>query len=93
VIGPDSRNFADMVELLRNAGAILQVTDADDLLLALEGLLSDADAGCAQVAKARQTIRTHSGATARTLYLLEPLLPDPREAAAGHRNPDRRHVN
>jgi len=92
VIGPDSRNFADMVELLRNAGAILQVADADDLLLALEGLLGDTEAGRAQVEKARQTIRTHSGATARTLRLLEPLLPGPREAA-GHRNPDRRQVH
>ncbi len=91
VIGPDGRNFADMVELLRNAGAIVQVADADGLLLALERLIGDPEAGCAQVEKARQTIRANRGATARTLSLLDPLLPAPRESA-GHRNPDRRQV-
>jgi 3-deoxy-D-manno-octulosonic-acid transferase len=79
VIGPDSRNFADMVELLRNAGAILQVANADDLLLALEGLLGDANAGRTQVEKAQQTIRANRGATACTLRLLAPLLPDRRQ--------------
>lgn len=84
VIGPDTRNFADMVEQLRDAGALLQVTDADDLLRALERLLDDPGAGRAQVAMAREVIDANSGATAHTLQLLEPLLPGP-QGAARHR--------
>lgn len=84
VIGPDTRNFADMVEQLRDAGALLQVTDADDLLRALERLLDDPGAGRAQVARAQEVIDANSGATEHTLQLLEPLLPKP-QGAAGHR--------
>lgn len=80
VIGPDTRNFADMIEQLRDAGALLQVLDADGLLQALEGLLGDPGAGPAQVAKAREVVDANSGATAHTLQLLEPLLPGPQDA-------------
>ncbi|MFO8152780.1 3-deoxy-D-manno-octulosonic acid transferase [Thioalkalivibrio sp.] len=83
VIGPDTRNFADMIEQLRDAGALLQVADADDLLQALERLLGDPGAGRAQVARAREVVAANSGATAHTLQLLEPLLPGPQDAT-GH---------
>lgn len=79
VIGPDSRNFADMVGQLRAVGAILQVANPDTLLEALERLLGDSGTGRVMVARARETMRQNGGATARTLRLLDPLLPP-----AGH---------
>ena len=87
VMGPDSRNFAGMVERLRSAGAIAQVADTDALLGALRQLLEDPEAGRAQAARARQVLRANSGATLRTLCLLEPLLPGP-DRSSGHANPD-----
>jgi 3-deoxy-D-manno-octulosonic-acid transferase len=82
VIGPDARNFADMVELLRNAGGILQVADVDDLRLALENLFGDPKVGRAQVESAQRIIRANSGATERILRLLAPLLSSPRQGRA-----------
>ncbi|TVP90126.1 MAG: 3-deoxy-D-manno-octulosonic acid transferase [Thioalkalivibrio sp.] len=86
VIGPDTRNFADMVARLRDAGALLQVADADGLLRALERLLGDPAAGRVQAARAREVIGANRGATAHTLQLLEALLPGPPDAA-GHGAP------
>jgi 3-deoxy-D-manno-octulosonic-acid transferase len=77
VIGPDSGNFADVVALLRNDRAILQVADADDLLRALQRLLEDPAGARGQAEAARRSLRANSGATARTVRLLEPLLPGP----------------
>jgi len=92
VLGPDTRNFAGMVDQLRNAGAIVQVADTDGLLVALERLLEDRDAGRAQVERARQTIDVNRGATIRILRMLKPLLPCPPDAAA-HRRGNIRSVN
>ena len=80
VIGPDTRNFADMVVQLREAGALLQVADADGLLEALTRLLGNPEAGRTQAVRAREAIDANKGATARTLQLLEPLLPGPPDA-------------
>ena len=87
VVGPDSRNFADMVGRLRSAGAITQVADTDDLLGVLRQLLEVPGAGRTQAVRARQVLHANSGATLRTLCLLEPLLPDP-DRSSGHADPD-----
>lgn len=75
VIGPDSRNFGDMVRQLRAFGAILQVSDPDTLFEALHRLLGDGRTRQALVERARETMRQNGGATGHTLRLLGALLP------------------
>ena len=75
IIGPDSRNFADMVRQLVANRAIVQVADAEGLRSALEDLLRIPEQGAAMVQRAQRTLAANQGATARTLELLRPLLP------------------
>jgi 3-deoxy-D-manno-octulosonic-acid transferase len=77
IIGPDSRNFADMVRQLVADRAIVQVADAEGLRRALETLLLTPDRGAAMVHQAQRTVDANRGATARTLDLLRPLLQSP----------------
>ena len=80
IVGPDTRNFADMVRQLVADRAIAQVADAQGLLRALEDLLRRPEHGAAMVQQAKQTLSANRGATARTLELLRPLLPPPAPA-------------
>jgi 3-deoxy-D-manno-octulosonic-acid transferase len=75
IVGPDSRNFADMVRQLVADQAIVQVADAEGLRSALAGLLRRPERGAAMVQQAQRTLGANRGATARTLELLRPLLP------------------
>ncbi|MCA1791208.1 MAG: hypothetical protein LC667_15555 [Thioalkalivibrio sp.] len=81
IVGPDSRNFADMVRQLVADRAIVQVADAEGLRSALENLLLTPEHGAAMVHQAQQTVNANRGATARTLELLRPLLPPAGSAA------------
>ncbi|WP_006746112.1 3-deoxy-D-manno-octulosonic acid transferase [Thioalkalivibrio paradoxus] len=74
ILGPDTRNFADMVALLVEAGAVLQVADADALFAALNGLLVDREPARELARHAQETVGIHRGATERTLALLSPQL-------------------
>jgi 3-deoxy-D-manno-octulosonic-acid transferase len=75
IIGPDSRNFADVVRQLDDAGAIKRAVDADALFRALDRIFRDPDHGSMMAQRARTTLQANSGATARTLRLLESFLP------------------
>jgi 3-deoxy-D-manno-octulosonic-acid transferase len=75
IVGPDSRNFADMVRQLVLDRAIVQVADAEGLRRTLEDLLRMPEHGAAMVRQAQRTLGANRGATARTLELLRPLLP------------------
>ncbi|KFN49172.1 lipid IV(A) 3-deoxy-D-manno-octulosonic acid transferase [Arenimonas composti] len=84
VVGPHTFNFAEVTQRLRDGGALLQAADATALGEALVALLADparrramGDAGRAQVAEL-------SGALARTLELLAPMLE--RNGERGTRN-------
>ncbi|TVP76563.1 3-deoxy-D-manno-octulosonic acid transferase [Thioalkalivibrio sp.] len=77
IVGPDTRNFADMVRQLVADRAIVQVADAEGLRDALEGLLRIPEHGAAMIQQAQRTLSANRGATARTLDLLRPLLPPP----------------
>ncbi len=80
IVGPDSRNFADMVRRLVADGAIVQIADAEGLRDVLEDLLLTPGHGAAMVHQAQRTIAANRGATARTLELLRPLLRSPGSA-------------
>jgi 3-deoxy-D-manno-octulosonic-acid transferase len=81
VTGPDIRNFADVVALLEAGRAIRRAADAEGVREAVAALIADPDAGRAQAARARGVLAAHRGATARSLELLQPWLPVPRDRA------------
>ncbi len=70
VTGPDMSNFADLVALLRDAGGIT-CCPAEELAASLRHLLTDAEAVTKQTQAARETLTHHSGATARSVALVE----------------------
>ncbi len=71
VTGPDMSNFADLVELLKQAGGIA-CCPAEELSATLRRLLTDNDAVAKQTQAALETLTHHSGATARSVALVEP---------------------
>ena len=77
IVGPDTRNFADMVRQLVADQAIVQVVDTEALRSTLENLFRMPKYGAAMVQRAQRTLSANRGATARTLDLLRPLLPPP----------------
>ncbi len=70
VTGPDMSNFADLVDLLKQAGGIACCT-ADELAATLRHLLTDKEAVAKQTQAALATLTHHSGATARSVALVE----------------------
>lgn len=74
IVGPDNRNFTDMVRQLVADRAIVQVADAEGLRSTLETLLLTPERGAAMVQQAQRTVNANRGATARTLDLLRPML-------------------
>lgn len=73
VIGPRVADFRDVVETLRTASAIRQVT-AEELLPTLIVLMNDLRARMVLAVNARETIRREQGATARTAEILLSML-------------------
>ncbi len=70
VTGPDMSNFADLVALLEQAGGITRC-EAEELPATLRRLLTNADAVAQQTKAALATLGHHSGATARSVALVE----------------------
>ena len=75
VVGPHTFNFVEATVLLRDAGALLQVEDPAGLEAALALLLDDAPRRRAMGAAGRLTVARERGALARTMQLIEELLP------------------
>jgi 3-deoxy-D-manno-octulosonic-acid transferase len=73
--GPSWFNFEDLYKPLLTAGAAREVRSAEDLAAAVVALLRDADARHAVATAGKREVERLSGAQARTLALLEPLLP------------------
>lgn len=72
IIGPDMTNFADLVDLLKKDDAIICSTAdtlASDLKHALDGSQATAD----RVERAFNALHVHSGATRRSVALVETL--------------------
>ncbi len=74
VVGPHTGNFRDIVNIFTQAGA-LSVVQPEYLDSELLRLLDDAEVRRDLGRRAAEVFRTQSGATARTLEALEPLLP------------------
>jgi len=77
--GPNTANFREIVQIFERGGGITVVTAAN-LPGELRRVLSDRDERERLGQRARQLFLENTGATARTLRALEPLLPGPKSA-------------
>lgn len=75
--GPELANFSDVAEVLREAGALIEVADGTVLGEALIALLDDPAERQRRAAAGRAAIDANRGALIRTLEGLERLLPAP----------------
>jgi len=75
--GPEMFNFPVEAPALVAAGAAREVTGADDIAQALNGLLTDPDRRRQMGEAARDTIRGMQGATARSIELVRDVLGAP----------------
>ena len=76
IVGPHTENFADPVECLRQADAIVHIDSPAELGHRLESLLADADLRRKMGDRARRVVRQNQGATARTVQQLQKILGD-----------------
>ena len=72
IIGPDMTNFADLITLLKNDDAILSST-AEQLGNTITQALDGSEATAARVERAYHALNVHSGATRRSVELVETL--------------------
>lgn len=70
VIGPDMTNFADLVQLLKTENGIWQCTP-DTLSNTLREILTDKDEADTRKKRAFSALHIHSGATQRSVALVE----------------------
>ncbi|MEZ5659118.1 MAG: 3-deoxy-D-manno-octulosonic acid transferase [Burkholderiaceae bacterium] len=75
IVGPHTRNFAQVSEMAIEAGAALRAADAGDALAHAFRLLADGTQLAAMRARAREFAGAHRGASERTLAALMTLLP------------------
>lgn len=78
--GPEVQNFAEIYAALDEAGAARPVVDADTLASAVDELLREPARMRDMARRGRATVDGFGGALARTLAVLEPYLPPPRDA-------------
>lgn len=77
VTGPHLHNFVEIAQRLEDAGALRVVPDAERVEQALAELLGDPQLRERMTTAGRALVETGRGALARTLQLLQPLLPPP----------------
>lgn len=70
IIGPDMTNFADLVNLLRQEDAIL-CSEAPQLAETIRLALNDKEASISRCERAYAALHVHSGATRRSVELVE----------------------
>jgi len=70
IVGPHVFNFSDAVRLAKNAGALMQVADADRAMRAAQSLLYDAAQQREMGEAALQFTAMHRGATEKTMELI-----------------------
>ncbi|SFU50771.1 lipid IV(A) 3-deoxy-D-manno-octulosonic acid transferase [Halomonas korlensis] len=73
--GPALDNFADIAEVMREAGGLVEVADADELVAALRRLFADAGERHRLAAAGHGVVTANRGALDRTLAGLARLLP------------------
>jgi 3-deoxy-D-manno-octulosonic-acid transferase len=74
LVGPHTENFRDMVTLFQRADA-LTIVEADTFAPLLVDLLRDSTRRTQLGDRARQLFESQSGATSRTMAVMEELLP------------------
>jgi 3-deoxy-D-manno-octulosonic-acid transferase len=74
VFGPHMRNFASLAHSLLRTHAAREITDATSLGEAVDALLRSPETRAAMAARATECLSVHSGATARTVALLQDTL-------------------
>jgi 3-deoxy-D-manno-octulosonic-acid transferase len=79
IAGPEQFNSPDIALALAQQGALITVHDAQQLSVALQGLLADPDRRGRKGDAARQAIDAHRGALGKLLRLIEPLIALPAE--------------
>ncbi|MCK9388175.1 MAG: lipid IV(A) 3-deoxy-D-manno-octulosonic acid transferase [Sulfuritalea sp.] len=72
LIGPSTRNFAEVAREAVACGAALPITDADELATQANVLLANAESRTRMSAAGRAFAERHRGATARTIELVSP---------------------
>jgi 3-deoxy-D-manno-octulosonic-acid transferase len=77
VTGPHLHNFVEIAQRLEDARALRVAPDAEHVEQALAELLGDPELRARMTAAGRALVETGRGALARTLDLLQPLLPPP----------------
>ncbi|MBI5786873.1 MAG: lipid IV(A) 3-deoxy-D-manno-octulosonic acid transferase [Rhodocyclales bacterium] len=75
LLGPSTFNFADAAREALAAGAAQQVSDAEELVREALALIGDAPRRAAMADFGRAFATRHRGATARTMALIERLVP------------------
>lgn len=75
VVGPDMTNFADLVQLLQEAGGIW-TTDADGLAPTLRHILTHKEEAMQRTGKAYAALHVHSGATQRSAAMVDEFFKD-----------------
>jgi 3-deoxy-D-manno-octulosonic-acid transferase len=75
LIGPSTRNFAEVAREAIACGAALSIGDADDLVKQVNALLADAGRRRRMGEAGRAFAERHRGATQRTLALIDRTLP------------------
>jgi 3-deoxy-D-manno-octulosonic-acid transferase len=78
LIGPSTFNFAEAARAALDAGAAQQVADARQLVDEALALIGDADRRAVMADSGRSFAAHHRGATARTMALIERLIPESR---------------
>ncbi len=77
ITGPHMQNFHDLVQLLQQAGGICEAT-LDDLASQVKNLLDDSAARETQIQNALTALLYHSGATGRSVRVVETFYRKPR---------------
>ena len=72
--GPAFQNFLEIAELLEKSGAMQVVNDRDSLVEALSGLMDDERLRESMGEKGRQVVKTHSGASQKTIKHIQAML-------------------
>jgi len=75
VTGPHLHNFSEIAQRLAAAGAVRIAADADAVAEQVQALLDDPAARAQMVQAAYELVESGRGALARTLALLQPVLP------------------
>ena len=74
IVGPMTQNFKDVVSIFLKSKALIQVKNADELLVAMRKLLANAKQAGAIGASAKRTIKQYQGATSKTIEAITGVL-------------------